>query len=326
MQILLLVLSLVFAVVPLLLFLGIVWWLDRYDREPVWLLGLAFGWGATGAILGALVFGAILQIPLEILLTPDAAEGIAASVIAPLVEEPSKGIFLLAVYFSRYFDNTTDGFIYGAAVGLGFGMTENFLYFSQAAAVGDQVAWGTTVAIRTLYTAVMHACASSVLGAGLGFVKFRGIGYKLIIPPIAMAIAVAIHALWNGLIILDGVLAAGGVLTVLNLLLFPLEFAALLITLQVCLYLEKRMIRRELADEAVQGWLPQGHVQILSSTLARNRKTWLPREVNQARYVVAATTLAFRKHQARGSTDPMYASDVSRLRAELQGMLKNTKV
>lgn len=324
MQFVLMVLSLVFAVVPLLIFLGIVWWLDRYDREPVWLLGLAFGWGAMGAILGAMVFGTLLQIPLEIFLTAGAAEGISASFIAPLVEEPSKGIFLLAIYFSRHFDNTTDGFIYGAAVGLGFGMTENFLYFSQAAAVGDPLAWGGTVAVRTLYTALMHACASSVVGAGLGFVKFRGIPYKLMIPPLTLAIAMGIHALWNGLLVLDGALAADGVLTLLNLLLFPLEFAALFITLQVCLYSEKRMIRRELAAEAVQGWLPQGHAQILSSTLARNRKAWLPEGVNQEQYVVAATTLAFRKHQARGSTDPMYANDVRRLRAELQGMLNNT--
>ena len=49
--------------------------------------------------------------------------------IAPLIEEPAKALCLLALYRSREFDNATDGFVYGAAAGLGFGMTENFFYF-----------------------------------------------------------------------------------------------------------------------------------------------------------------------------------------------------
>ncbi len=325
MQLVLLLLSLIFAVVPLVCFLGVVWWLDRYDREPLWLVGLTFGWGATGAIVGALIFSGIFNLPFEIFLSPEAADGIGASFIAPLVEEPSKAIFLLIIYFSRHFDNTTDGFVYGAAAGLGFGMTENFMYFSSVAETGDLFAWGGTVVIRTLYSAMMHACASSVVGAALGFVKFRSIGYKLVIPVLGLGVAMAIHALWNGLLTLDGVLEADGAFAVLNFLLFPLEFLGLFITLQVCLQVEKRMIRRELAGEAMQGWMPQDHVQILSSTLARNRKTWLPRGVNQDRYVVAATTLAFRKHQARTSTDPMYANEVTRLRGELRGMLQGAQ-
>ena len=49
--------------------------------------------------------------------------------LAPLIEEPTKAIILFAIVRSRHFDNTTDGFVYGAAAGLGFAMTENFMYF-----------------------------------------------------------------------------------------------------------------------------------------------------------------------------------------------------
>ena len=34
--------SVVCAVVPMLVFLATIWWMDRYDREPLWLLGLTF--------------------------------------------------------------------------------------------------------------------------------------------------------------------------------------------------------------------------------------------------------------------------------------------
>ena len=49
--------------------------------------------------------------------------------IAPFVEESTKGIFLLILATSKKFDNVTDGLVYGGAIGLGFGMTENLLYF-----------------------------------------------------------------------------------------------------------------------------------------------------------------------------------------------------
>jgi len=41
-QLVLLAASACLAVVPMVALLGVVWWLDRYTREPAWLFGLTF--------------------------------------------------------------------------------------------------------------------------------------------------------------------------------------------------------------------------------------------------------------------------------------------
>ena len=52
------------ALAPALLYVLLIWWLDRYEKEPISLAILAFVWGATPAILLALVFEILLGIPL----------------------------------------------------------------------------------------------------------------------------------------------------------------------------------------------------------------------------------------------------------------------
>ncbi|MCP4805396.1 MAG: PrsW family intramembrane metalloprotease [Proteobacteria bacterium] len=312
----LVVLSLLFAVLPLCFFLWLVWWLDRYDREPVWLVGLSFGWGGFGGVIFALIGSSILMLPIEMVASPEVADGIGATLIAPLVEEPGKALILLLIVFSRHFDNTTDGFVYGAAAGLGFGVTENFMYFTSVGDSGDIDAWVGTVVVRTLYSAMMHASATSVVGAGLGFAKFRGWGVRLTVPAICLAIAMGIHALWNGLLTAEGAVGAGGLLAGLDFVLFPMEFLFLFIVFQGCLWSESTMIKRELAGE-----VPEAHVLFLSSFLKRNRKSWLPKGVPHEQYVVAATTLAFRKFQSRASKSKFYDEEVVRLRGEVQELL-----
>ena len=321
MQALLTVLSGVSATVPILVFLYLIWWLDRYDREPVAVLLGTFAWGATGAVLLSLILSTILLGILSSVVSPVTAGSVGAVVIAPLIEEPMKALVLIPLCLRRDFDNTTDGFVYGAAAGLGFGMTENFLYFLDSASTGDLGVWMSTVAIRTLYSALMHAGATSVVGAALGLAKFRGPLFKALAIPAGLVLAMGIHALWNGLLTLDSVAGTGGALTMLNLLLFPLEFLALFVVLQVCLWDERKTIHRELSDEVISGLIPPDDVPMLASYFARQRRDWLPAGVDHHAYVRAATALAFRKHQARASGDRSYEADAQAMRAEIHRLL-----
>jgi len=321
MQALLIALSGVTAVVPILVFLYLMWWLDRYDREPVGLFLATFAWGATGAVLLSLGFSIAALAVLETLFSPATAASLGAVLVAPLVEEPMKALVLIPIAFSRHFDNSTDGFVYGAAAGLGFGMTENFLYFIDSASTGDVGAWMSTVLVRTLYSALMHASATSVVGAAVGLAKFRGPTAKALAAPAGLALAMSIHALWNGLLTLDAIAGTGGALTVVNLLIFPLEFAVLFAVLQACLWDEKRTIHQELAGEVLSGLIPPDDVPRLASYFARQRRSWVPAGVDHHAYVRAATTLAFRKHQARSSGDDAYAADAQALRVEIRRLL-----
>lgn len=327
MYILLALLSVVCATVPMLAFLVLVWWMDRHDREPLWLFGFTFLWGAIGSVFLALIGSTTLMIPLNWMLGAEVAEQYSAVIVAPLVEEPTKALILFAVMFSRHFDNASDGFVYGAAAGLGFGMTENLLYFVNVAATGDVGTWMQTVLIRTFFSAVMHACATSWVGAALGFARFRGRLPKLLAVPVGLGGAMGIHALWNGLLTAGDVMQTGTFLTV-NLAIFPLEFLLLFGVFQLALWDERATIRRELADEVEQGLLPLPHARAIASYLKRSDPRWVPPGVPQWPYIRAVTTLALRKHQCRNASTRayrFYSDDVLRLRREVQGLLKLAK-
>lgn len=322
MAILLVLLSVLCASLPLLGFLVVIWWLDRNDREPVWLFGLTVLWGMVGAVVLALVGSEVLMVPLTAAIGADAAEQWSAVVIAPLVEEPSKAVILFAVLFSRHFDNAADGFVYGAAAGLGFGMTENFLYFSDVASSGDVAAWLSTVVIRTFFSAVMHACATSFVGAALGWARFRGLGPRLLCLPVGFGGAMAIHALWNGMLTASDAYAMP-TLSTLDFVLFIAEFIVIFALFQLALWDERATIRRELADEVTLGTMPLAHARAIASTFARAGGAWLPPGVPRWPYVRAGVTLALRKHQCRnstGATHAFYADEVLRLRAEVRGL------
>ncbi len=311
-------LSAVFAIAPILVLLWLVWWLDRYDREPIWLVVAVFCWGAVGGT-GLSLFGATAMItPLQSTLSPERLADLTVVLIAPLVEEPAKALVLLVLALSRHFDNTTDGFVYGTAAGLGFAMTENFLYFISVGSGGDWVAYAGTVVVRTVYSALMHACATSVVGAAVGFAKLRGWRVRLTAVPAGLVTAMAIHALWNGLLMADERLGAGGRLVAADFVLFWAEFLLLFAIFQLCLLDERVMIRAELARE--DHLIPPVHVPILASYVRRTREDWLPAHIDQEAYVVAATTLAFRKHQSAGRD--LHTEEISELRAAIDRLLR----
>ena len=54
--------SIVMSYAPVLLYVYLIWWLDRYEREPIKLIGLAFLWGAIGSSIISLIFDLILEI------------------------------------------------------------------------------------------------------------------------------------------------------------------------------------------------------------------------------------------------------------------------
>jgi RsiW-degrading membrane proteinase PrsW (M82 family) len=322
-------LSTLCAGVPMVTFLAMVWWLDRYDREPIWLVVLTFLWGAMGGVVSAVVGSTVLQFLVAVGFGAigaaagfDAGPWIEASgpvLVAPAMEEPAKAAFLLYVIWNRHFDNMTDGFVYGAAAGLGFGMTENFLYFVGAS--GDVATWGFTVVVRTFYSALMHATATSIVGATLGFARFRGCFALVAAGGVGLGLAMTVHATWNGLLTLAG-FVGGDWPVVLDYVLFPTELLGVLVVFELCVLDESFTIRRELDEEAAAGRIPEDHPRVLSSWFRRLfPHHLLPEGGNHALYVQTATSLAKRKRQVRlmGERVPdFYRDEVDRLRRQLE--------
>lgn len=127
--------------VPALIYAAIVYWLDRFEKEPLRLLIGAFSWGAFVATLGAIIWGSVLQLGLEIFIDdPFLIDLTGAALVAPVVEETLKGLAVALIFlaFPQEFDSILDGMVYGAITALGFAATENvlYLYFGGYAADG----------------------------------------------------------------------------------------------------------------------------------------------------------------------------------------------
>ena len=307
------------AVLPMSFYLYLIWQFDKYDREPFKLVLANYLWGALGAIIFAIIGSLVLSSFAAIFIRDELHLGrFGAIVIAPVVEEITKGFFLLITVANRKFDNITDGIVYGGAIGLGFGMTENFIYF---------VAYGTTlpdwiaiVVVRTLFSAVMHCVATATFGAFLGYAKFKGRKTKVLFPLLGILLAMAIHSAWNFSVSFQSTAPLGFLFMFVTILIFTLVFS-------LSIQNEKKILLNELMDEASLGNIPLEHVNILSSSL-RDKKGWVD-EIVRKKYIKAATTLAFRKLQSRnssGTSKLYYDNDITNYRKFIGSLLSEEKV
>lgn len=100
------------AFIPAFFFSWFLYWLDRYEKEPRWLLLATFFWGGFVAIIGTLIVATIFEIGFSFVLNDAVLEDIAGgSITAPLVEEFMKGLAVMIVFFMfrKEFDSILDG-------------------------------------------------------------------------------------------------------------------------------------------------------------------------------------------------------------------------
>ena len=169
--------SLFFGFVPMFFFAAIIYWLDRYEKEPKVLLGAAFTWGVVIAGGGAFIINTILGIGVfAITGSPVATEVVTTSVIAPIVEEALKGLAVLVVFFlfRKEFDSILDGIIYAGITALGFAAIENVLYIYRNGY--QEGGWGglwALVFIRVILVGWQHPFYTAFTGIGLAIARMN---------------------------------------------------------------------------------------------------------------------------------------------------------
>jgi len=306
--------SAIAAIVPMMIYLVIIWRFDIYDREPFGLVLLNFLWGALGAIFFAIVGSALISSSLSLIISDqNYLNRVETIFVAPYVEEITKGLFLFITFTNKKFDNITDGLVYGGAIGLGFAMTENFLYFITFGNTISQ--WITIVIIRTLFSGVMHCVATATFGAFLGYSKFRRKKGKIFFPLAGLIIAMFIHFVWNLSVSVGSTTFAGFIFMFFTILIF-------IITFIFAVSGERKIIFRELFDEYKSGLIPFEHLTILNSS-KRKRTGWVDESIRKL-YIRAATTLAFRKMELKnssGSSKKFYEKDIEYYRQFIFNML-----
>lgn len=261
--------SVLAAAVPVLLYAGLIYWVDRYEKEPLWLLSAAFLWGAIPAALLALLFNALLSAPFYLLLERGPAELVSGAVIAPVVEESVKALVLFGILFlwRHELNSPLDGIIYGAMVGMGFAMVENVLYYLSAFQDGGQAAWTGLVIVRGLIFGLSHALYTSLTGLGVAAARLGPNRLVRFIAPLAgLGAAIALHAFHNA------AMFAGNALGFLAGLTF--DWGGVILTaliIGLALYQERRWMERYLADEVALGTMTAEEYDLVRSATRRNR-------------------------------------------------------
>lgn len=295
----------VLALIPLLIVVFGIRWIDRWDPEPKGALVFAFLWGAGMSVVIALLVGAGVESFVEARGGPGPGyEFFGAAIQAPIVEEVGKGFgVLLLVWFARRnFNGPVDGMVYAASSAAGFAFTENILYFGSAIIepTGEVL---QIFFIRGLLSPFAHVMFTLSVGILLGLAAHRTgffgtIGAFLI----GLIPAMLLHALWNGaLFFVTDFYAYYAVVQV------PLFVLAIL----VVVYLRRKeavITRARLAEYAQAGWFNPTEVDALATPAGRR------------------VAMAWAKQRGVGSRMKKYMHDSARLAFARQRMMTGKRV
>lgn len=201
------VIAAVVAFVPAMFYILPLIWLDRYDPEPLWLLALAFSWGALVSVIVSFILNTVFGIAVGVSVSPGAGQIAGAVISAPIVEEASKGIglLILLIFYRRYFDDILDGIVYAGVIALGFATVENVLYYGRA--VGEAGLAGLVLLffMRGILSPFAHVSFTSMTGIGCGIAReSHNTAVKILVPVAGYIGAVSLHALWNGMAVFGG--------------------------------------------------------------------------------------------------------------------------
>jgi len=337
-------------VVPALGIVLLVNLIDRYEREP-WLLRLAaFLWGALIAIPPALLIERAIDDGITTIhfgwLSRTAAEVLGSFLFganAGITEEVVKGagLIILLIALRDEFDNVTDGIIYGALIGAGFAMVENFVYFAQ----DSNQSLLFLIIGRIVLGWLGHSTFTACLGAGLGYARQTRIPWqKWAMPLLGFGVGVLLHTLFDFVDFQANAAVhdspSSDIVATVALIAIIADYIPPFIAQGTLLYLlmrslnhEATVIREYLADEVLRGVVTPDEYLLLQRSFRRTRleryyffkRGWRPWLTAKALYQTQIG-LAFRKwHVSMGDKpkaghqqpEDAYRARIKQLRQEL---------
>lgn len=182
------------ALFPVLLVILIIYYMDKYEKEPKNLLIANFFLGAIVSI----IITTILYLLSDFVFTENEnsilSQFIKAFFIVALIEEFSKYVIIRFVAQpNKAFNEPFDGIVYAVMVSMGFAATENIMYVLNG---------GIEVAILRAFTAVpAHATFAVLMGYYMGKAKFSKNKWKLNL--LGLSLAVLFHGAYDFFLFID---------------------------------------------------------------------------------------------------------------------------
>ncbi|HEY8457612.1 MAG TPA: PrsW family intramembrane metalloprotease [Actinopolymorphaceae bacterium] len=297
------------AFLPLVAVISIYLWIDRWEPEPPGLLWMTLLWGSCIAVPIALVLNTAAELYLRPVAGARLSTILTGSIVAPIVEEAAKGLFLIILVARRgkEFDGIVDGIVYAGLVAIGFAFIENILYLGRAFADEGLEGGIHVFVLRCVLSPFSHPLFTTMIGIAIGvMVRSRRPG-RFLLPVLGYLGAALLHGLWNASSFILGV----GFFLVYALVMVPI-FVLLVILVLWQRSRERRTVATQLPRFVAAGWLAPYEVPVLANM--RTRRQWRTlAKIHWGKdgakavrtYQVAATELAFLNDRlTRGTVGP----------------------
>ena len=323
-------LGLVFVTPFVVVYFLIIRWCDRFEPEPWWLLLCAFFFGALIATAGGGTMNGLSH-TLAVLATgepPDSenVQFIVATFSAPIFEEGFKalGVAMIATISAlgvKELDGPLDGAIYGGVVGLGFTLTEDVQYVSNAFAQDGLFGFAVLLFIRTVMNGLTHCTFTAMTGLGFGIAaETRSTFVKFAAPIGGYVVAMILHGFHNGIL----ALGFGGFI-IMQLVSWATDISFFVI-LALLVMRDRAIVIRELTEE-VGGLLHAQELRLVTTYVTIGWRNWMiffsygwTAFRNRRRKQLALVEIAFIKNRRRrGETGRELDSKEAKLRYEIAG-------
>ncbi len=325
-------LSLFFGFIPMLFFSWLVYWTDRYEKEPKLLLGGVFIWGAIVAAGAAFIINTILGIGIYIFTESESFTDLTTgSLIAPIVEESLKGFAVLVVFliFRHEFDTILDGIVYAAIAALGFAATENAFYiFSYGYLEGGLSGIFWLVFVRVILVGWQHPFYTAFIGIGLAISRLnRNVLVKSFAPILGWCMGIFAHSIHNTLAsFLEGL----GGLAVSTFLDWS-GWLIMLLFIMWALYRERSWIVKHLPEEVTLGIITPEQYHIACSAWKQSYARFASLASGKfgatSRLYQKTAELAYKKQQlATLGEEGGNTETIERLRSEIAHLSPSVKV
>lgn len=257
------------AFLPAIFYLLPLIWLDRYDPEPLWLLGLAFAWGGlVSVIVSYQVNTAFAQVAISAF-GPEAGMAFTGIISAPIFEEASKGLglVLLLIFFRRQFDDILDGIVFAGTIALGFATVENVLYYGGAYIKGGGEQLFGLFVLRGIFSPFAHVTFTAMTGIGCGISReSHNQTVRYLMPVLGYGCAILLHFIWNFMatvLKIEGLFEGDWWYGYLFLQ-FPFFIIFICFAFYI-MYRQNKILKEMLAIDVARGLIPEEHKNIATS-------------------------------------------------------------
>lgn len=319
------------AMLPVVPVVATFLWMDRWEPEPPRLLLAAFFWGAGFSALAALTINGSASAVLDDAAGRGAGDVLGPILVAPVVEEGVKGLFLVGMllFRRREFDGLVDGIVYAGVVAAGFAFSENILYLGRAVSDPETAGVLATLFMRGIASPFAHPLFTCMIGIGAGIaVASRHVLLRVLAVLVGYVAAIVLHGLWNAASVLSSSQIA--FFQIYGFVMLPI-FVGLIVLVMFARRREARIVTAELPGFAAAGWIAPSEVPLLAD-LSRRRgwRALVQRRSGRsaaravAEYQAAVTELAFLRNRIAhgGVRTSARAQHDAMLRALLQARAK----